>query len=57
MAGVKKIRKDVSHFVLSRDEKIAMMEAKLERAQAHAQALADLAKRQESARGSKYPPR
>ncbi len=57
MTEIKKIRKDVSHFVLSQEEKIALMEAKIQRAEAHVQALADLAKIKASARGSKYSSR
>ncbi len=57
MTEIKKIRKDVSHFVLSQEEKVALMEAKIQRAEAHVQALADLAKIKASARGSKYSSR
>jgi len=56
MAEVRKVKKDASHFVLSHDEKMALMQAKLERARAHARGLAEMAK-VESARGSKYPSR
>ncbi len=57
MTEIKKIRKDVSHFVLSQEEKVALMEAKIQRAEAHVRALADLAKIKASARGSKYSSR
>jgi hypothetical protein len=57
MAQIKKIKKDVSHFVLSHEEKEALMQAKIQRAEAHVQALAELAKLKTSARGSKYPSR
>lgn len=57
MTQIKKIRKDASQFVLSQEEKIALMEAKIQRAEAHAKALADLAKLKASARGSKYSSR
>jgi uncharacterized coiled-coil protein SlyX len=49
--------KEFSHFVLSQDEKIALVEAKMTRVEAQVKALAELAKAQASARGSKYPPR
>jgi hypothetical protein len=49
--------KEFSHFVLSREEKVALMEAKIARAEAQVKALAELAKAKESARGSKYPTR
>jgi hypothetical protein len=57
MTQIKKIKKEVSHFVLSHEEKVALMEAKIQRAEAHVQALAELAKLKTSARRSKYPPR
>ena len=57
MTQIKKIKKEVSHFVLSHEEKVALMEAKIQRAEAHVQALAELAKLKAGARGSKYPPR
>lgn len=49
--------KEMSHFVLSQEDKVALMEAKIERAQAQIKALAELAKAKESARGSKYSSR
>ena len=58
MTQIKKIRKDISHFILSNEEKVAIMEAKIQRAEAHVKALAELAKlQQKSARGSKYTSR
>lgn len=57
MTQIKKIRKDASQFVLSHEEKTALMEAKIQRAEAHVRALADLAKLKVSARGLKYRPR
>ena len=47
--------KEFSQFILSPDDKVALMNAKMERLEAQVKALADLAKAQESARGSKYP--
>ena len=49
--------KELSHFILSREEKVALMEAKIARAEAQVTALADVAKATESARGSKYSSR
>ena len=49
--------KEVSQFILSPNEKVALMEAKIERAEAQVKALAEVLKTQESARGSKYPSR
>jgi hypothetical protein len=51
--------KEMSQFILSPNEKIALMEAKIARAEQHIKALAELAKLEElkSARGSKYPTR
>jgi len=57
MTELKKIRKDVSHFVLSGEEKVALLEAKIQRAEAHVRALAELVKLQDAARGSKYSAR
>jgi hypothetical protein len=45
------------HFILSQDDKVALMEAKMKRVEAQVKALAELAKAQGSARGSKYSPR
>ena len=47
--------KEFSQFILSPDDKVALMNAKMERLEAQVKALADLAKAQESARWSKYP--
>jgi hypothetical protein len=44
-------------FILSQDEKLALMEAKIARAEAQVKALAELAKAKDSARGSKYSSR
>jgi hypothetical protein len=49
--------KEMSHFVLSQEDKVALMEAKIARAEAQVKALAELAKAKDSARGSKYSPR
>jgi hypothetical protein len=49
--------KSVSHFVLSKEEKVALIEAKMARVEAQVKALAELAKATDSARGSKYPTR
>lgn len=57
MTEVKKIKKDVSQFVLSQEQKVALLEAKIQRAEAHVRALADLVKLKASARGSKYSSR
>ena len=50
-------KRNVSHFVLSHEEKVALMEAKVARAEAQVKALAESAKLMESARGSKYTSR
>ena len=50
-------KREYSQFVLSREEKVALMEAKLARAEAQVKALAEIAKAKESARGSKYASR
>jgi len=50
-------KNEYSQFTLSREEKVALMEAKIARAEAQVTALAELARAQDSARGSKYPPR
>jgi hypothetical protein len=44
-------------FILSSDEKLALMEAKIARAEAQVKALAELARAKDSARGSKYSSR
>ena len=49
--------KELSHFVLSREEKVALVESKLARAEAQVKALAEVVELRESARGSKYSPR
>ena len=50
-------KNEYSQFILSSEEKVALMEAKIARAEAQVKALAELAKAKESARGSKYTPR
>jgi predicted Ser/Thr protein kinase len=50
-------RKEMSYLILSREEKVALMEAKIARAEAQVKALAETVKSLESARGSKYTPR
>jgi len=51
--------KTMPQFILSSDEKVALLEAKIARAEAHIKALAELAKLEElkTARGSKYSSR
>ena len=49
--------KDFPQFILSQEDKVALMEAKIARAEAQVKALAELAKAKESARGSKYSSR
>ena len=44
-------------FILSQDEKVALIEAKIARTEAYLKSLAALAKKQETARGSKYSSR
>jgi hypothetical protein len=46
--------KEWSHFILSREEKVALIESKIARAEAQVKALADMAKARASVRGSKY---
>jgi hypothetical protein len=53
----KRIKKTVSHFVLSQEEKVALIEAKIARTEAQIQSLAVLAKQLGTARGSKYSSR
>jgi hypothetical protein len=53
----RKNKKEFSHFVLSQEDKVALIEAKVARVEAQAKALAELAKAKNSARGSKYPSR
>ena len=49
--------KTMPHFILSQEEKVALMEAKIARAEAHIRSLAALAEKQKTARGSKYSSR
>ena len=49
--------KEMPQFILSSNDKVELVEAKIARAEAQLKALADLAKAKESARGSKYSPR
>ena len=49
--------KTLSHFVLSPEEKVALVEAKIARTEAYIKSLAALAEKQRVARGSKYTPR
>jgi hypothetical protein len=51
--------KEMPQFILSQEEKVALVEAKIARAEEHIKALAELAKLEElkSARGSKYSSR
>jgi tetrahydromethanopterin S-methyltransferase subunit A len=51
----RKSKKEFSHFVLSSEDKVALIEAKMKRVEAQMKALAELAKAKDSARGSKYP--
>jgi hypothetical protein len=53
----RKIKKEFSHFVLSQEDKVALMEAKIARAEAQIKSLAELATAKNSARGSKYSSR
>ena len=53
----RKTIKEFSHFVLSKEEKVALIEAKIARVEAQVKALAELATAKESARGSKYSSR
>jgi len=53
----RKNKKDFSHFVLSPEDKVALLEAKMQRVEAQAKALAELATAKNSARGSKYSSR
>ena len=50
----RKIKKEFSHFVLSQEDKVALIEAKMQRVEAQVKALAELATAKNSARGSKY---
>jgi len=52
-------KNEYSQFILSREEKVALMEAKVARAEAQVKALAEIVKvkAKESARGSKYTSR
>ena len=49
--------KPMSHFVLSQEEKVALIEAKIARTEEYIRSLAELAKAKDPARGSKYPSR
>jgi hypothetical protein len=53
----RKIKKEFSHFVLSPEDKAALLEAKVARVEAQIKALAELATAKNSARGSKYSSR
>ena len=53
----RKSKKEFSHFVLSHEDKAALIEAKVARVEAQVKALAELVKAKDSARGSKYSPR
>jgi hypothetical protein len=51
-------KNEYSQFILSQEEKVALMEAKVARAVAQVKALAEIVKvKATSARGSKYTPR
>jgi hypothetical protein len=50
-------KNDYSQFFLSKVEKVALMEAKIARAEAQVKALAEVVELRESARGPKYSPR
>ena len=50
----RKSKKEFSHFVLSHEDKAALIEAKVARVEAQVKALAELVKPKHSARGSKY---
>jgi hypothetical protein len=50
-----KSKKEFSHFVLSPEDKVALIEAKMQRVEAQVKTLAELATAKNSARGSKYP--
>jgi hypothetical protein len=49
--------KPMPQFILSQDEKLALIEAKIARTEAYIKSLAELAKAKNSARGSKYSSR
>ena len=49
--------KEFSQFILSPEDKVELMNAKMARLEAQVKALAELAKAKESARGSKYSSR
>jgi hypothetical protein len=53
----RKSKKEFSHFVLSHEDKAALIEAKVARVEAQVKALAELVKAKDSARGSKYSSR
>ena len=49
--------KEMPQFILSQDEKVALIEAKIARTEAHIKSLAALVEKQKTARGSKYSSR
>jgi hypothetical protein len=49
--------KEMPQFVLSQDEKTALIEAKIARSEAHIRSLVALAEKLEATRGSKYSSR
>ena len=49
--------KTMPQFILSQDEKVALIEAKIARTEAHIKSLAALVEKQKTARGSKYSSR
>jgi len=49
--------KTMPQFILSQDEKTALIEAKIARTEAHIKSLAALAEKLSTARGSKYSSR
>ena len=48
---------EMPQFILSQDEKIALIEAKIARTEAQIKSLVALAEKQQATRGSKYPSR
>jgi hypothetical protein len=49
--------KPMPQFILSQDEKLALIEAKIARTEAYIKSLVALAEKQEATRGSKYSSR
>jgi hypothetical protein len=49
--------KTLPQFILSQEEKVALVEAKIARTEAHIRSLAALVEKQKVARGSKYSSR